>query len=74
MAPGGSLTASAPSGDVIISWHNQPTMGSIRPVLVEYGAQEGDHIFLTVSDGGELLTRFLQAAAPSLPRSTARST
>ncbi|WP_285775314.1 sigma factor-like helix-turn-helix DNA-binding protein [Microtetraspora sp. NBRC 13810] len=67
MAPGGQLTASAPSGDVVISWHNQPTMGSIRPVLLEYGAQEGDHIFLTVSDGGELLTRFLQAALPSLP-------
>jgi hypothetical protein len=67
MAPGGQLTASAPSGDVVISWHNQPTMGSIRPVLVEYGAQEGDHIFLTISDGGELLTRFLQSAAPSLP-------
>ncbi|RBQ18524.1 hypothetical protein DP939_18655 [Spongiactinospora rosea] len=67
MAPGGQLTASAPSGDVVISWHNQPTMGSIRPVLVEFGAQEGDHIFLTVSDGGELLTRFLQSAAPSLP-------
>ncbi|SDQ45765.1 sigma factor-like helix-turn-helix DNA-binding protein [Thermostaphylospora chromogena] len=67
MAPGGQLTASAPSGDVVISWHNQPTMGSIRAVLAEYGAQEGDHIFLTVSDGGELLTRFLQAAPPNLP-------
>jgi hypothetical protein len=67
MAPGGSLTASTPTGDVVISWHNQPTMGSIRPVLVEYNASEGDHVFLTVSDGGELLTRFLPAGAPGLP-------
>ncbi|MBO3750834.1 hypothetical protein J5X84_32580 [Streptosporangiaceae bacterium NEAU-GS5] len=67
MAPGGSLTASTPTGDVVISWHNQPTMGSIRPILVEYNAGEGDHVFLTVSDGGELLTRFLPAASPGLP-------
>ncbi|GGL10531.1 sigma factor-like helix-turn-helix DNA-binding protein [Planomonospora parontospora] len=67
MAPGGQLTASTPSGDVVISWHNQPTMGSIRPVLVAAGASEGDHVFLTVSDGGELLTRYLPAAAPGIP-------
>ncbi|MFI6818526.1 sigma factor-like helix-turn-helix DNA-binding protein [Nonomuraea sp. NPDC050328] len=67
MAPGGSLTASAPSGDVVISWHNQPTMGSIRNVLAEFKAADGDHVFLTVSDGGELLTRFLPAAPPGLP-------
>ncbi|WP_084957409.1 sigma factor-like helix-turn-helix DNA-binding protein [Thermoactinospora rubra] len=67
MAPGGSLTASAPSGDVVISWHNQPTMGSIRNVLAEFKAAEGDHVFLTVSDGGELLTRYLPAAPPELP-------
>ncbi|MFC7592757.1 hypothetical protein ACFQYP_60395 [Nonomuraea antimicrobica] len=67
MAPGGQLTASAPSGDVVISWHNQPTMGSIRNVLAEYKANEGDHIFLTVSDGGELLTRHLPAAPVAMP-------
>ncbi|WP_433219285.1 sigma factor-like helix-turn-helix DNA-binding protein [Microtetraspora malaysiensis] len=66
MAPGGQLTASTPSGDVVISWHNQPTMGSIRPVLAGYNASEGDHVFMTVSDGGELLTRFLPTAAPGL--------
>ncbi|MFI6884743.1 sigma factor-like helix-turn-helix DNA-binding protein [Streptosporangium canum] len=67
MAPGGQLTASTPSGDVVISWHNQPTMGSIRPILVASNASEGDHVFLTVSDGGELLTRYLPAASPGLP-------
>ncbi|GAA0987814.1 hypothetical protein GCM10009555_067910 [Acrocarpospora macrocephala] len=67
MAPGGQLTASTASGEVVISWHNQPTMGSIRPVLAEYNAAEGDHVFLTVSDGGELLTRFLPASPPGLP-------
>ncbi|GII56932.1 hypothetical protein Pth03_53210 [Planotetraspora thailandica] len=67
MAPGGQLTASTPTGDVVISWHNQPTMGSIRPALGEYNASEGDHVFITVSDGGELLTRFLPAAAAGLP-------
>ncbi|WP_283135557.1 sigma factor-like helix-turn-helix DNA-binding protein [Rhizohabitans arisaemae] len=69
MAPGGQLTASAAAGDVLISWHNQPTMGSIRPILQEYNAAEGDHIFLTVSDGGELLLRHLPASAagPHLP-------
>ncbi|GIH91445.1 sigma factor-like helix-turn-helix DNA-binding protein [Planobispora siamensis] len=67
MAPGGQLTASTPSGDVVISWHNQPTMGSIRPVLVAANASEGDHVFLTVSDGGELLTRYLPAAMPGIP-------
>ncbi|MEU8361880.1 sigma factor-like helix-turn-helix DNA-binding protein [Nonomuraea sp. NPDC048882] len=67
MAPGGQLTASAPSGDVVISWHNQPTMGSIRNILVEYKANEGDHVFLTVSDGGELLTRYLPAAPLAMP-------
>ncbi|GAA4522551.1 sigma factor-like helix-turn-helix DNA-binding protein [Nonomuraea ferruginea] len=67
MAPGGSLTASTPSGDVVISWHNQPTMGSIRNVLADFKASEGDHVFLTVSDGGELLTRYLPAAPPGMP-------
>jgi hypothetical protein len=67
MAPGGQLTAATPSGDVVISWHNQPTMGSIRPLLVAAGASEGDHVFLTVSDGGELLTRYLPAAVPGIP-------
>ncbi|WP_214109052.1 sigma factor-like helix-turn-helix DNA-binding protein [Acrocarpospora catenulata] len=67
MAPGGQLTASTAAGEVVISWHNQPTMGSIRPVLAEYNAAEGDHVFLTVSDGGELLTRFLPASPPGLP-------
>ncbi|NUR89901.1 MAG: hypothetical protein HOY71_37970 [Nonomuraea sp.] len=67
MAPGGQLTASTPSGDVVISWHNQPTMGSIRNVLADFKAGDGDHVFLTVSDGGELLTRFLPAAPPSMP-------
>ncbi|MFF0306671.1 sigma factor-like helix-turn-helix DNA-binding protein [Streptosporangium sp. NPDC004379] len=67
MAPGGQLTAATPSGDVVISWHNQPTMGSIRPILVAANASEGDHVFLTVSDGGELLTRFLPAAPSTLP-------
>ncbi|MFI7707074.1 sigma factor-like helix-turn-helix DNA-binding protein [Nonomuraea sp. NPDC049480] len=67
MAPGGQLTASAPSGDVVISWHNQPTMGSIRNILAESRAAEGDHIFLTVSDGGELLTRHLPAAPVGMP-------
>ncbi|NAS27251.1 hypothetical protein GT755_36985 [Herbidospora sp. NEAU-GS84] len=67
MAPGGQLTASTPQGEVVISWHNQPTMGSIRPILAEYNAAEGDHVFLTVSDGGELLTRFLPQGAAGLP-------
>lgn len=67
MAPGGQLTAATPSGDVVISWHNQPTMGSIRNVLADFKASEGDHVFLTVSDGGELLTRHLPAAPPSMP-------
>ncbi|MEU7941706.1 sigma factor-like helix-turn-helix DNA-binding protein [Microbispora bryophytorum] len=67
MAPGGQLTASTASGEVVISWHNQPTIGSIRHVLAEYNASEGDHVFLTVSDGGELLTRFLPAAGAGLP-------
>lgn len=67
MAPGGQLTTSTPSGDVVISWHNQPTMGSIRAILADYSAGEGDSIFLTVSDGGELLTRYLPQAATGLP-------
>ncbi|TDE44219.1 hypothetical protein E1295_25425 [Nonomuraea mesophila] len=66
MAPGGSLTASTPTGDVVISWHNQPTMGSIRNVLADFKASEGDHVFLTVSDGGELLTRHMPAAPPGM--------
>jgi hypothetical protein len=36
-------------------------------VLANYNASEGDHVFLTVSDGGELLTRFLPAASAGLP-------
>ncbi|NUW35260.1 hypothetical protein HTZ77_28065 [Nonomuraea sp. SMC257] len=67
MAPGGQLTASTPSGDVVVSWHNQPTMGSIRNVLADFKAGEGDHVFLTVSDGGELLTRYLPAAPVAMP-------
>jgi DNA-directed RNA polymerase, sigma subunit (sigma70/sigma32) len=67
LAPGGQLTTSTPSGDVVVGWQSQPTMGSIRNILQEYNAMEGDHVFLTVSDAGELLTRFLPAASPQLP-------
>ena len=65
--PAGSSPPPTPSGDVVISWHNQPTMGSIRNVLADVKAGEGDHVFLTVSDGGELLTRYLPAAPAGMP-------
>src|SRR5690606_41871551 len=67
LGPSGAMTASRPSADVVISWHTQPTMGSIRKVLADFKASEGDHVFLTVSDGGELLTRYLPAAPPGMP-------
>src|SRR5690606_22133626 len=40
LAPGGRLTTSTPSGEVVISWHNQPAMSSIRNILQEYNAME----------------------------------
>ena len=67
IAPGGGVTTTTPSGDVPITWTDRPTVGSIRTILQEYNAMEGDHVFLTVSDAGELLTRFLPAASPQLP-------
>ncbi|GAA2804774.1 hypothetical protein GCM10020219_090560 [Nonomuraea dietziae] len=65
MAPGGSLTASAPSGDVVISWHNQPTMGSMQERAG--GVQRPPRATTCSSrcpDGGELLTRVPARGSP----------
>ncbi|MGW1124840.1 hypothetical protein [Streptomyces sp. NPDC002526] len=51
LAPGGRLELSHAVGDIQLVWRNQPTCGSIRPLLESMGAVEGDHVFLAAKEG-----------------------
>ncbi|GAP46088.1 uncharacterized protein SAZU_0823 [Streptomyces azureus] len=51
LAPGGRLELSHDVGDIQLVWRNQPTCGSLRPLLETMGAVEGDHVFVAAKDG-----------------------
>ncbi|MFJ2805057.1 hypothetical protein [Kitasatospora sp. NPDC087271] len=51
LAPGGKIELVHQAGDATVAWGNQPTFGSLRPLLESLEAVEGDHVFLTAKDG-----------------------
>lgn len=51
LAPGGRLELSHDVGDIQLVWRNQPSCGSIRPLLERMDAVEGDHVFVAAKDG-----------------------
>lgn len=62
LVPGESRTVRSAAGEVALSWHARPVLGSLQRILTEVAAQEGSHIFLTLSDEGMLRIRHLPAA------------
>ncbi|MFG2114744.1 hypothetical protein ACGFRB_19245 [Streptomyces sp. NPDC048718] len=51
LTPGGRLELSHDVGDIQLVWRNQPSCGSIRPLLERMDAVEGDHVFVAAKDG-----------------------
>ncbi|WP_050495162.1 hypothetical protein [Streptomyces sp. NRRL F-5702] len=51
LAPGGRLELSHDVGDIQLVWRNQPSCGSIRPLLERMDAVEGNHVFVAAKDG-----------------------
>ncbi|MFE1320750.1 hypothetical protein [Kitasatospora phosalacinea] len=51
LSPGGKTELTHQAGSVTVSWANQPLFGSLRPLLLQLEAVEGDHVFLAVRDG-----------------------
>ncbi|MFC8718974.1 hypothetical protein [Kitasatospora sp. NPDC057198] len=51
LSPGGKVELTHQAGTVTVSWANQPLFGSLRPLLLQLEAVEGDHVFLAVRDG-----------------------
>ncbi|MGI5154636.1 hypothetical protein [Microbispora sp. CA-102843] len=62
LAPGEDRTVRSAAGEVGLSWHARPTLGSLQRILSEVSAEEGSHIFLTLSEEGMLRVRHLPAA------------
>lgn len=62
LAPGEDRTVRSAAGEVGLSWHARPVLGSLRRILSEVSAEEGSHIFLTLSEEGMLRVRHLPAA------------
>ncbi|GGO27970.1 hypothetical protein GCM10010116_56070 [Microbispora rosea subsp. aerata] len=63
LAPGEDRTVRSAAGEVALSWHARPALGSLQRILSEVSAEEGSHIFLTLSEEGVLRVRHLPAAA-----------
>ncbi|ETK31137.1 hypothetical protein MPTA5024_36400 [Microbispora sp. ATCC PTA-5024] len=61
--PGDSRTVRSAAGEVSVAWHARPALGSLQRILGEVAAEEGGHIFLTLSEEGMLRVRHLPAAA-----------
>ncbi|WP_405086979.1 hypothetical protein [Microbispora sp. NBC_01389] len=62
LAPGDTRTVQSAAGDIGLSWHARPSLGSLGRILTEVSAEEGSHIFLTLSEEGLLRVRHLPAA------------
>ncbi|GLX08527.1 hypothetical protein [Microbispora sp. NBRC 16548] len=62
LAPGEDRTVRSAAGEVGLSWHARPVLGSLQRILSEVSAEEGSHIFLTLSEEGMLRVRHLPAA------------
>ncbi|MGW5266832.1 hypothetical protein ACWEQG_38155 [Microbispora sp. NPDC004025] len=62
LAPGEDRTVHSAAGEVALSWHARPALDSLQRLLSEISAEEGSHIFLTLSEEGTLRVRHLPAA------------
>ncbi|MEU6427492.1 hypothetical protein ABZ860_16500 [Microbispora sp. NPDC046973] len=62
LTPGEDRTVRSAAGEVGLSWHARPILGSLQRILSEVSAEEGSHIFLTLSEEGMLRVRHLPAA------------
>ncbi|MEU6413684.1 hypothetical protein [Microbispora sp. NPDC046933] len=62
LAPGEDRTVRSAAGEVGLSWHARPALASLQRILSEVSAEEGSHIFLTLSEEGTLRIRHLPAA------------
>ncbi|MFG1704002.1 hypothetical protein ACFLIM_12485 [Nonomuraea sp. M3C6] len=63
LSPGDSRTVRSAAGELTMVWHGRPVLESIERLLVDVGAREGGHLFLTLSDEGVLRARHLPVAA-----------
>ena len=63
MQPGESRTVRCATGELTLSWQARPALETIRPLLIEAGAQVGGHLFVTVTEDGMLRARHLPAVA-----------
>ncbi|MEE2038803.1 sigma factor-like helix-turn-helix DNA-binding protein [Nocardiopsis sp. CT-R113] len=51
MYPGARTPVRIGDRDAVAAWKNQPLMSSVRTLLLEADATEGDHAFITISEG-----------------------
>ncbi|MFI6296269.1 hypothetical protein ACIBEJ_32065 [Nonomuraea sp. NPDC050790] len=70
LSPGESRTVRSAAGELTMSWHGRPVLESVSRLLMDVGAKEGGHVFLTLSDEGVLRARHLPVAAPSADKIT----
>ncbi|MEV4567032.1 hypothetical protein AB0K12_24965 [Nonomuraea sp. NPDC049419] len=70
LSPGESRTVRSAAGELAMTWHGRPLLESIERLLVDVGAREGGHLFLTLSDEGVLRARHLPVAAQGAEKIT----
>ncbi|MGW6497012.1 hypothetical protein [Nonomuraea angiospora] len=70
LSPGESRTVRSAAGELTMTWHGKPVLESIERLLVDVGAREGGHLFLTLSDEGVLRARHLPVAAQGAEKIT----
>ncbi|WP_188192490.1 hypothetical protein [Nonomuraea sp. SYSU D8015] len=70
LSPGESRTVRSAAGELTMTWHGRPVLENIERLLVDVGAREGGHLFLTLSDEGVLRARHLPVAAQGAERIT----
>ncbi|MFI7640368.1 hypothetical protein [Nonomuraea sp. NPDC049400] len=70
LSPGESRTVRSAAGELTMAWHGRPVLESIERLLVDVGAREGGHLFLTLSDEGVLRARHLPVAAQGAEKIT----
>ncbi|MGW0804331.1 hypothetical protein [Nonomuraea sp. NPDC002799] len=63
LSPGESRTVRSAAGELTMTWHGRPVLESVERLLMDVGAREGGHLFLTLSDEGVLRARHLPVAA-----------
>ncbi|MCP2364616.1 hypothetical protein HD597_011636 [Nonomuraea thailandensis] len=70
LSPGESRMVRSAAGELNMIWHGKPILQSIERLLVDVGAREGGHLFLTLSDEGVLRARHLPVAAQGAEKIT----